>query len=175
MKLKVSRANDRCIVPSKNAEDAGYDIYLNPVWLDENGGMVEIKPNETLMIPTGIRTVIEPTHYAQIQERGSTGTKGMKYGAGVIDSSYRGEWFVPITNCSNSIIVLYDVEKHNKESIVDKYLINSHGVVLYPSSKGIAQFVLLEVPKCEVVEVSVDDVLNTKSIRGEGALGHSGK
>ena len=99
--IKFAETKEGAKIPSKNNEDAGYDIYA---CFEEP--YITIDPLETVNIPTGIASALPNTHYFQIQERGSTGTKGMKYGAGVIDSGYRGEWFIPITNCSYKTIVI---------------------------------------------------------------------
>ena len=87
----------------------------------------------------------------------------------VIDSGYRGEWFVPITNCNDiPIIIIKDVEKAEELFPFSKKIV-------YPYSKGIAQFVMLPVPKFEEVEVTLEDLQNIKSERGAGKLGSSDK
>ena len=87
----------------------------------------------------------------------------------VIDSGYRGEWFVPITNCNDiPVIIAKDVKKAEELFPFGKKII-------YPYSKGIAQFVMLPVPKFEEVEVSLEDLQNIKSERGAGKLGSSDK
>lgn len=164
-KIKFSKENYRCTIPSKSEENAGYDLYIDPI---ANREQIIIKPLETKMLSTGIRAVIPEDYYAQIQERGSTGVKAMKYGAGVIDSSYRGIWNIVITNCSNKDIVLYD---DTISGTVDA----DPNTILYPMSKAIAQFVLLPVPKVEIEEISPEEVLSNKTERMEGKLGSSGK
>lgn len=181
--IKFSKENERCIIPSKSNENAGYDLYADPEL-----EIVFIEPLATAMVSTGIRSIIPEDYYAQIQERGSTGVKAMKYGAGVIDSSYRGVWNIVITNCSPKPLVIYDETKISEDDIVDS-LIAKIGVlgktvdrnkildslILYPMSKGIAQFVLLPVPKTKIEEVTVDEILSNKTERMEGKLGSSGK
>lgn len=181
--IKFSKENERCIIPSKSNENAGYDLYADPEL-----EIIFIEPLATAMVSTGIRSVIPEDYYAQIQERGSTGVKAMKYGAGVIDSSYRGIWNIVITNCSPKPLVIYDETKISEDDIVDS-LITKVGVlgktidrnkildnlILYPMSKGIAQFVLLPVPKTKIKEVTVDEILSNKTERMEGKLGSSGK
>lgn len=164
-RIKFSKENHRCIIPSKSIENAGYDIYADPI---ANGKEVIIKPLETKMIPTGIRAVIPEDYYAQIQERGSTGVKAMKYGAGVIDSSYRGIWNIVITNCSDKDIVIYD------DTVTGEVGVDLNAIY-YPMTKAIAQFVLLPVPKVEIEEISPEEVLSNKTERMEGKLGSSGK
>lgn len=166
--VKFSREHDRAKIPTRKYGDAGFDLYIDEKWLeDEHDGILEIKPGETVMMPTGIRSHIEPNYYAQIQERGSTGVKAMKYGAGVIDSSYNGIWHVVITNCGNETIFIYNPANH-----VDKDVFAGIG---YPSTKGIAQFVILPVPHVEIQEVTPDYILQRETHRGEGKLGSSGK
>lgn len=178
--IKFAKVKDHAKIPSKRDEDAGYDIY--PCF---EADYVVINPLETMLIPTGIASALPEGYYFQIQERGSTGSKGIKYGAGVIDSGYRNEWFVPITNCNNSpIIIAKDIErlKNSKKMFSFKSCIgitrefcDINDCILYPYDKGIAQAILLEVPKFEVEVLDYKDLKEIPSQRGMGALGSSGK
>lgn len=165
IKVKFSKENEKVKLPTKREGDAGRDLYLDPMYLENMPNhKITIKPLETAIIPTGLRSILPVTHYAQLQERGSTGIKAMKFGAGVVDSNYRGIWNVIITNCSNKTIVITDNEENcNKDE------------VFYPSNKAIAQFVFLEVPKVDVEEVSPEEIVNEVSERGEGKFGSSNK
>lgn len=159
--LVFAKVKEDAIIPTKDDENAGYDLY--PCFAEN---FIIIEPLETKLIPTGIATAFSSNYYAQIQERGSTGSKGIKYGAGVIDSGYRGEWFVPITNCNKLPLVIC-----KKECAKDF----DEGFLMYPYEKGIAQFVMLEVPKFDRKVVSYEELLKIESKRGTGALGSSGK
>lgn len=161
--LLFAKVKEGAKIPTKRIEDAGRDIYA---CFDED--YIVISPLETKLIPTGIATAFSPKYYAQIQERGSTGSKGIKYGAGVIDSGYRGEWFVPITNCNSVDLVIA------KKGVTIKGYENQE-YILYPYEKGIAQFVMIEVPIFEEKEVSLEELQSIKSERGTGALGSSTK
>ena len=163
--LIFAKVRPEATIPTKREEDAGRDLY--PCF-DED--YILINPLETKLIPTGIATAFSPKYYAQIQERGSTGSKGIKYGAGVIDSGYRGEWFVPITNCNTIPLVISKLSKEDTEKEV-----KNHNIIYYPYSKGIAQFVMIEVPEFKEKEVSYEELLEIKSERGIGALGSSNK
>lgn len=168
LNFKISKEHEEVIIPTKRYDDAGYDYYLDRAWLKEiHNGKLVISPNETVMIPTGVRTNISSDYYIQVHERGSTGIKGMKYGAGVIDSSFNGVHNVVITNCNKSSIVIYDPELHKVEE--------KTFFLFYPCTKAIAQFVILPVPKVKFEEVSVEEILEKKTHRGEGKLGSSGK
>ena len=166
-KLIFTKVRKGARIPTKRAEDAGRDLY--PCF---EGSFIEIKPMCTKLIPTGIATAFSPKYYAQIQERGSTGSKGIKYGAGVIDSGYRGEWFVPITNCNNRTLMI--VKKEYLDNLIFKDEFERRFLV-YPYEKAIAQFVMLEVPEFKEKEVSYEELQNIKSERGAGAFGSSGK
>lgn len=161
-KLFFAKVKPNAIIPTKANENAGYDIY--PCFEED---YIVISPLETKLIPTGIATAMSEDYYAQIQERGSTGSKGIKYGAGVIDSSYRGEWFIPITNCNQSSLII------KKENVTLPWSYGNYKV--YPYEKAIAQFVILPVPKMEVEEILLEDLQNIKSNRGNECLGSSGK
>lgn len=165
--LIFAKVREGAKIPTKRAEDAGRDLY--PCFEDN---FIEIKPMCTKLIPTGIATAFSSKYYAQIQERGSTGSKGIKYGAGVIDSGYRGEWFVPITNCNNKSLMI--VKNEFLDNLIFKEEFKKRFLV-YPYEKAIAQFVMLEVPEFEEKEISYEELQNIKSERGTGALGSSNK
>lgn len=148
------------VIPTKRDEDAGFDIY--PCFAEEE---IRIEPGEVAMIPTGICSAFPKGLVVVLKERGSTGTKGIEQRSGVIDSGYRGEWLVPITNGSSQVLVITK-KRHD----------SSTGVCLfYPYSKAICQALVLEVPECVSREVSVDEIQSIRSERGDGRLGSSGK
>lgn len=157
-----AKVNENAIIPTKSEENAGYDIYA---CFDED--YVIIEPLQTKLIPTGIACALNSDYYLQLQERGSTGSKGIKYGAGVIDSGYRGEIFVPITNCNNKPLVITKNDK-NITALTEDYII-------YPYIKGICQGVIHNVPRLQSKEISYEELCEYDSIRGDGSLGSSGK
>jgi dUTP pyrophosphatase len=127
------------------------------------------------MIPTGIASCCSIDYYFQLLERGSTGTKGIGQRCGVIDSGYRNEWFVPITNHNSyPIAIIKDNSniKNNKWEIERSF---GNRTIYYPYEKAICQAVLLPVPKTEVKEVDYETLKSFKSDRGLGCLGSSNK
>lgn len=162
--------NDTVIIPSKKEENAGYDVYAN---FEED--YMEIPSHETVMIPTGLISACDSKYYFQLFERGSTGTRGMAQRSGVIDSGYRGEWFVPITNTTKKPILIIKKDKvtNLSEDYTNKILSNE--VTVYPYEKAICQAVVIEVPKLDVVRLTVDEIKSIASERGEGCIGSSGK
>ena len=161
--LLFAKVKENAIIPTKTEENAGRDLYA---CFEED--YIVIKPLETKLISTGIATAFSPKYYAQIQERGSTGSKGIKYGAGVIDSGYRGEWFVPITNCNSVDLII-----GKKDATMNFH--EDYEYIWYPYEKGIAQFVMIEVPTFEEKTITLEELQSIESERGLGSLGSSGK
>ena len=156
------KLNERAKLPSKRDEDAGFDIYCDSI---EN---IILKPNETKFFTTGLRSAFPSNYWIEIKERGSTGTNLLAVRSGVIDSGYRGEWKIIIQNLGKFPVLFTNAVK-NIQNMNDK-------VLLYPTSKAIAQVVFLNVTQFDDVEV-VDDDLSTidPSARKSGGWGSSGK
>lgn len=188
VEVKFAKVHPNAIIPSKRDEDMGFDIYA---CFDED--YIVINPHETKLIPTGIASACNPRFGFLVFERGSTGSKGIARRCGVIDSGYRNEWFIGLTNTTNN--TLY-ISKISKEEIIDKAynsdkmnkawddlfgsvvsikenLLNN--IVVYPYTKAIAQALVVPVPKVIVDEISYDELKEIKSERGMGALGSSNK
>lgn len=188
--LVFAKVKPNAIIPTKDDENAGFDIYA---CFDED--YVVIPPHKTVLVPTGIASAISERYYLQVQERGSTGSKGIKYSAGVIDSGYRGEIFIALTNTNYREVVISKLDKDElfkKHSTRDEdgdsgikysdkndsyyiYEFEKDCVIIYPYSKAIAQLVIHYVPTMNVKEISYEELKNIPSKRGGGALGSSGK
>lgn len=171
--INFAKIRPDAIIPSKRDEDMGYDIYS---CFDED--FISINPNETKMIPTGIASACDPEYGFLLRERGSTGSKGIALRAGVIDSGYRNEWFVCLTNTTNKVLF---ISKLSAEEIIN-YLSNNYNInykpyniIVYPYKKAIAQAIVIPMPKTIVNEISYESLQNIRSDRGSGALGSSGK
>ena len=159
--LNFAKTKPNAIIPNKEIENAGYDIYAC-----FEGDSIEIKPHETKMIPTGIASAISNDYVLLVRERGSTCKYGLSARSGVIDSGYRGEIFIGLTNTSE------------KPIIIDKTPIESNGndgVLAYSYYKAIAQLLLVPVPRAKVIELDYKDLKGIPSKRGCGKLGSSGK
>ena len=159
-KIYFSKVKEGAVIPSKREEDGAFDVYA--CFEDD---YLLLDPHETKLVPTGIASAFSSNYVAIIKERGSTGTKGMGQRCGVIDSGYRGEWFIPITNHNAEVLVIAKEKaaKHFEYALV------------YPYEKAIAQCLMVAVPKLAIEEISHEDLLEFESERGIGALGSSGK
>lgn len=184
VKIKFAKVKEGAIVPSKRDEDMGFDIYA---CFDED--YIKIFPHETKLIPTGIASACDEDYGFLLRERGSTGSKGIALRCGVIDSGYRNEWFIGLTNTTDNLLF---ISKLTKEELMEETNKNSNNemlskifksindsiwedVIVYPYTKAIAQALVVPVPKTKVEEVSYDELKNIASERGMGALGSSNK
>ena len=145
LKILDPRLGNEIPLPAyATAGSAGLDLRAA---LDKS---TEIKPGETLLIPTGIAIHVEdPTMAAVVLPRSGLGHKhGIVLGnlVGLIDSDYQGQLFV---SCWNRGSETFTIEVGDR----------------------IAQLVIVPVIQAEF-EV-VEDF--TSSHRGEGGFGHSGK
>ena len=161
------KLNERAKLPSKRDEDAGFDIYSDSI---EN---IVLKPNETKFFTTGLRSAFPSNYWIEIKERGSTGAVGLSVRSGVIDSGYRGEWKIMLTNVNK-----YPVEfSHNVDKVTyikGKIFKNKIKKVIYPLTKAIAQAVVIPLPTIQCY-CDKDMVDGAKSDRGETGWGASGK
>lgn len=160
--VKFAKIKPNAIIPTKRPEDAGYDVY--PCF-DEK--YIIIKPHTTVIIPTGIASACDTDYCFVLHERSSTGTKGIAQRCGIIDSGYRGEWGVPITNTNDVSIIICKKEFATTFSGLDS--------ILYPYEKAICQALVLPVPEVEIEEYTYDELKAIPSERGTGRLGSSGK
>ena len=181
--VKFAKIRPEAQIPSKRLEDMGFDIYA---CFDED--YIEIGPHETKLIPTGIASSCDPEYGFVLRERGSTGSKGIALRCGVIDSGYRNEWFVGLTNTAECSIVISKLNKFDTVALICKEVgfdfelsskeekeEISESFILYPYTKAIAQALVIPVPEVEVEELSYEDLQAIPSERGLGALGSSGK
>ena len=162
--VKFAKVRPTAIIPTKRDEDAGFDIYA-----DFEDDFIIIDPHTTTLIPTGIASACNTDYCFILKERGSTGTKGIAQRCGVIDSGYRNEWFVPITNTTNKKIAIV---KKDADYI---FMRNTSGYTIYPYEKAIAQALIVPVPKVNIEELTYNELKEITSDRGMGALGSSGK
>ena len=178
--IKFAKVKPDAIIPSKRDEDMGFDIYAC-----FNEDYILINPHETKLIPTGIASACDPGYGFLLFERGSTGSKGIARRCGVIDSGYRNEWFVGLTNTTNNKLFIsklsakelvealcLDHENPIDWKITEDEVLNS---IVYPYSKAIVQAIVAPVLKTNREEVSYEDLKNIPSERGLGSLGSSGK
>ena len=170
--LYFAKVRSDAIVPSKREEDAGYDIYAN-----FEGDTLVIPSLTTIPVPSGVAIAFSDNYYIQVEERGSTGKIGLKKSAGVMDSGYRGEYFILLTNENKKDIVLSKktAEELGKTFVCGGKKYKTKNCIIYPYNKAIAQLVVLPVPKMQSQEISYEELKSIPSLRGDGKYGSSKK
>lgn len=162
--LKIQKLTN-VILPNKaHSTDAGIDFYLpqDLNYIIQNGKNIKIEtyndngvvktaiaiyPNQSVLLPMGIKTEFNNDYALVFFNRSGTATKKhLLRGACIVDSEYRGEIFVNLNNVSNEIQYLLPGEK-------------------------LIQAMLLPVPEVQIVEAEV----NTNTDRGEGGFGSTDK
>ena len=111
--VKTIKTKSNSKIPTwGSANAAGADLYA--CLSDEQMPFIRIYPGETVLISVGIKTEFTPGYVALIHARSGLATKKGLAPAnkvGVVDSDYRGEWFVALHNHSNHIQVIEDGER----------------------------------------------------------------
>lgn len=153
-------------MPTKRDEDAGFDIY------SDSAEDIILKPNETKFFSTGLRSAFPSNYWIEIKERGSTGAVGLSVRSGVIDSGYRGEWKIMLTNV-NKYPVVFSHTVDKVTYVKGKIFKNKVKKVIYPLSKAIAQAVVIPLPHIECRPW--DETQVAASERGQTGWGASGK
>lgn len=91
MTLLVRRMTATAVIPSRaHPFDAGLDLFA-----DET---VEIPEFNRATVRTGIALALDPTKVGLIWPRSGLAARGISTDAGVVDSTYRGEIKVVLTN-----------------------------------------------------------------------------
>lgn len=93
--MRVKKLSDTAVIPTKgDTFAAGYDLYCSQTCILPAWARCLVKTDIAMEIPEGF--------YGRIASRSGLGVKGFDIGAGVIDSSYRGEIKVVMINATNN-------------------------------------------------------------------------
>ena len=140
MKLQIQRIHPDAKLPSYAYEgDAGMDLYS----VEDT----TIAPGEKVLVATGLKLAVPSGYGGFVWDKSGIATKHhIKTMAGVLDSNYRGELKVALTNLGAEP---YDVKIGEK----------------------VAQLVIKPVATPEIEEV---DEIEANDVRGEKGFGSSG-
>ena len=112
LNLKVMKMQGFVDFKDRANGNAGFDLYAT-----EDG---VIAPGEREAVPVGICTSFSPQYYMRVAPRSGLAVKsGVDVLAGVIDSSYRGEWKVILHNTSN-VHFHFDIGDRIAQAIPEK-------------------------------------------------------
>lgn len=117
---------------------AGMDLYAN---IDEP---ILLKPNERILIPTGISISMPKGYEAQIRARSGLALKygvTLANGIGTIDSDYRGEVQIIIINLGQEDYIMQPGDRI-AQMVIKKYILADLEIVstLKNSKRGIGGF-----------------------------------
>lgn len=164
LKLKVQKLTNVELPNKAHTTDAGIDFFLpkDLNYIIQNGKYINIEglkdgnivrtaiaiyPQESVLLPMGVRLEFDKEYALFFVNRSGMATKKHLFrGACLVDSAYRGELFVNLTNVSN--------EK--------QYLL---------AGEKLIQALLLPIPQVEIIEGNV----NMNTDRGEGGFGSTDK
>ena len=166
--IYFGKLHEKAVIPSKNKEDAGYDVYCA---MDNE--FIGIMPHRTEKIPTGLCSAFSHNMAVILKERSSVGSKGIGLRAGIIDSSYRGEWLVCLTNHNDVPFVIYDDKVYDSVQPLVKMF--GASAIYYPMSKAVCQMLIQQVPHCKPTELDASEIAKFDSNRGTGGFGSTNK
>ncbi len=153
-KMNSEAINIKITRTSINSDDIPFPTYAT----DGSAGMdihaavessLVIKPGETALVPTGFRIALTPGYEAQVRPRSGLALKhqvGILNAPGTIDSDYRGEVKVILTNFGKNDFVVQRGDRI-AQLVIASYI------------RGVWE----EVPQLD------------ETSRGAGGFGHSGK
>lgn len=145
--MKVKKLSDQAHIPTRADEDsAGYDLYAV---VDEPDGKAVINPGCTLMVRSGYAFEIPKGFFGGVFPRSGLSTKHgirLENCVGVIDSSYRGEVWMPLHNDSG-----------------EAYMVKT--------GDRVAQMIIIPYESVDLEEV--EELSDTE--RGANGFGHSGR
>lgn len=150
--IPIEKVSEKAIIPTyANAGDAGLDLYA----IEDT----TIAPGETKIVGTGIKIALPLGYQAEVRPRSGVSSKTnlrIANSPGTIDSNYRGEIGVIITNIEPKIVdIEYDFELIDGKPVGIKVLSIEHGKD-YTITEGMrfAQLVITETPTAVFQEVS---------------------
>jgi dUTP pyrophosphatase len=158
MKVKIKKLHPDAVIPEyKTAGASGFDLVALEDTL--------VMPGETKMVKTGIAVEVPEGYELQVRPRSGTSLKTplrVANSPGTVDSDYRGECCVIMTNMGVAMSL---------DNTPGKTRLSMSASQMIKKGDRIAQGVI-----CPVVHVEFEEVQElSDSIRGSSGFGSSGK
>ena len=146
--VRVFKVRPTAKLPHRaHSTDAGMDLFYCPQ--DETELIID--PSCTALLQTGVKVEVPNTCMLQVMNKsGVASKKQLLAGACVVDEGYTGEIFVNLHN------------------------VGSTPQTVVPGQK-IAQAVFVKIEKPLLVEIQTDEIYDSQTSRGSGALGSTGE
>jgi len=104
VEFRVKLLDDGSVIPFKaDPGCAGYDVFSSQDILIAKG--------KRELVPLGIAVQVPEYYYLRVAPRSGLSVKGIDIGAGVIDSSYRGEVKVLVINNTDDDFIVLEGDK----------------------------------------------------------------
>lgn len=130
---------------------SGFDLKAD--LRDSNDGFdITLRPGETKLIPTGIRSIIPRGYEIQIRSRSGLALNHgvvVSNSPGTLDSSFRGLWGIILYNHGSENFIVHDGMK-------------------------VAQAVLVPVVHADISIITEEQLAQNVTTRGEGGFGSTG-
>ena len=165
-KVLFCKLDENAMIPTRENGNIGYDVYCL-----FNEDYIVIEPYKLAKLHTGIASVMCDRYAMILHERSSVGSKNIALRAGVIDSSYNGEWRVVLTNLNDIPVIIaksYVTDFELKEKGYKKFIRLSY-------EHAIVQAILQEDFKVKVEEISKDELIKYETKRGNKGFGSTNK
>ena len=95
IKLEVFKLKADATLPTRNlANDAGADLYASE--------SIFIPVGKTVKVSTGVALRVANGFVGKVEDRSSMSSRGIRTGAGIIDSGFSGEVSVVLHNLNNT-------------------------------------------------------------------------
>jgi len=128
VKVKIKRIHADAIIPTISTNNsAGFDIYSVEDY--------ELQPGETKAIHSGITMEIPEGKAVFIWDRSGMGFKGIHRFAGLIDSDYRGEFNIILTNHAKEPYMIKKGDRIAQGVIQDYYTPEFEEIAKLPDSQ----------------------------------------
>ena len=146
-RVRVFRTRPNAKLPVRaHRTDAGMDFFFCPI----EGAATRIAPGQSVLLETGVKIEVPSDCMLQVMNKSGVASKRhLITGACVVDEGYTGEIFVNLHNIGT------DVE------------------FIEPGQK-IAQGVFVRIEKPQLWEIEEDNIYDSSTSRGDGALGSTG-
>jgi len=143
--MRISKIRNVKTPTRANKTDAGIDFFV-----PEDVKPVILKPNESCLIPSGIKAEVPNNHaLVAFNKSGIAVKKELHVGACVVDVGYQGEIHINLTNVGGEFQYINPGDK-------------------------IIQFVLLQLGEQTIRVVDEGELYPEESNRGEGGFGSTG-
>ncbi len=158
MQLQVKKIHPNAVVPTKIKGNLAFDLHcvhdkeFDAFLMVDDKKIFNLFPQQRKLFRTGLQIAIPEGYGCIIKDRSGLSVKGgLHVVAGVIDSSYRGEWMICLTNLNSNTGTNY--------------------WTTVTEGDRIAQAIII--PEYQLDFIEVDELSETW--RGEKGFGSSGK